>query len=142
MVSESKSFAARLQHQLALRGRPISPTQLARDFNLRWRGTPVSTNAARNWLHGPTLPTMDKIQVLAKMLGTSAEWLRWGELKNIQDKYHISQEYLINDQIHNLNKTDSGWSLLSKENRDLISHIVIFYFIIKQKGDIICLYLS
>ena len=78
MTQDLNSFAKRLQSQLLLRGKPISPTLLAREFNLRWRGSPVSTNAARKWLYGPTLPKMEKIQVLAKILGTSAEWLRWG----------------------------------------------------------------
>jgi transcriptional regulator with XRE-family HTH domain len=73
------SFARRLQHRLQLKGKKDSPTALAREFNLRWRGVPITTNAVRKWLKGDSIPTMDKMEVLANMLGVTPDWLRWGD---------------------------------------------------------------
>lgn len=55
-----------------------SPTLVAREFNLRWRGKMVTVNAVRKWMLGQSMPTLDKLQVLADLLGVSQDWLRWG----------------------------------------------------------------
>ncbi len=128
MTQDSISFSERLHSQLRLRGKSASPTLLAREFNLRWRGAPISTNAARKWLQGDAMPKMEKIQVLAKMLGTSAEWLRWGqysderlgaitaELKPSVDSGQLSKQ-LAESVMHD-------WSLLTQENKQLISALL------------------
>lgn len=136
MNHESNSFAERLQSQLRLRGKSASPTLLAREFNLRWRGAPVSTNAARKWLQGDALPKMEKIQVLAKMLGTSAEWLRWGQYSgqrleamtavfNPAVDSSVLSKQLAESVMHD-------WSLLTQENKELISSILDF--LLKQQN--------
>lgn len=55
------------------------PTQIAREFNLRYHGDPVSTQAVRKWLSGTALPAQDKIRALGLWLEVSAPWLRFGE---------------------------------------------------------------
>ncbi len=74
------------------------------------------------------MPKMEKIQVLAKMLGTSAEWLRWGqysderlgaitaELKPSVDSGQLSKQ-LAESVMHD-------WSLLTQENKQLISALL------------------
>lgn len=77
--AERKGFSERLQH--ALRGAgysPDSPTYLAREFNFRFPGRPVTVHAARKWLVGESIPTQEKLRTLAQWLGVSAEWLRFG----------------------------------------------------------------
>lgn len=76
---ERKDFSTRLQ--LALRNAdysPDSPTQLAREFNVRFTGNPVTVHAARKWLLGEAIPTQEKLRALANWLGVPAEWLRFG----------------------------------------------------------------
>ena len=76
---ERKDFSERLQ--LALRNAdysPESPTQLAREFNVRFTGNPVTVHAARKWLVGEAIPTQEKLRALANWLGVPAEWLRFG----------------------------------------------------------------
>jgi len=125
MTPKETSFADRLQSQLLLRGKPVSPTLLAREFNLRWLGEPISTNAARKWLYGPTLPKMEKIQVLAKMLGTSAEWLRWGKASDTEmNEAQFLDKQLAESVLHD-------WSLLNKTNKQLIS--ALLDFMLKQQ---------
>jgi hypothetical protein len=55
-----------------------SPTVLAKQFNSVFDGKAVTIHTARNWILGKSLPTQDKLLVLAELLGTSAENLRYG----------------------------------------------------------------
>ena len=129
MTQDLNSFAKRLQSQLLLRGKPVSPTLLAREFNLRWRGSPVSTNAARKWLYGPTLPKMEKIQVLAKMLGTSAEWLRWGPNTDLVVTGSTRSKQSVDLSFTEMQLAESvlhDWSLLTDANKKLISALLDF----------------
>jgi transcriptional regulator with XRE-family HTH domain len=76
---EREDFSERLQQ--ALRNAdysPDSPTQLAREFNIRFSGRPVTVHAARKWLVGEAIPTQEKLRILAQWLGVPAEWLRFG----------------------------------------------------------------
>jgi transcriptional regulator with XRE-family HTH domain len=77
--TEREDFSARLQQ--ALRDAdysPGSPTQLAREFNIRFHGRPITVHAARKWLMGEAIPTQEKLRTLAQWLGVPAEWLRFG----------------------------------------------------------------
>lgn len=81
--SEREGFSRRLQ--LALRSAAYSsdsPTQLAREFNIRFDGRAVTVHAARKWLVGESIPTQEKIRVLANWLGVTADWLRFGGPEN------------------------------------------------------------
>lgn len=55
-----------------------SPTQLAREFNIRYGGQSITVHAARKWLIGEAIPTQEKLRALAQWFGVSAEWLRYG----------------------------------------------------------------
>lgn len=76
---EREDFSGRLQQ--ALRNAdysPDSPTQLAREFNVRFSGKAITVHAARKWLVGEAIPTQEKLRTLAQWLGVPAEWLRFG----------------------------------------------------------------
>jgi transcriptional regulator with XRE-family HTH domain len=72
------SIAERLQQALHKKGKRASPTELEREFNLRWRGEPVSVTTTRKWLLGLASPTLDKLRILALWLDVAEDWLRWG----------------------------------------------------------------
>jgi hypothetical protein len=55
-----------------------SSTILTNLFNAEFDGKPVTIPTVSNWMHGLTMPTQDKLLVLAKLLDTSAEHLRFG----------------------------------------------------------------
>jgi transcriptional regulator with XRE-family HTH domain len=74
----NKAFSQRLCKALADMGWEESPTLVTREFNLRWRGKTITVNAVRKWMLGESMPTLDKLQVLADLLGVSPDWLRWG----------------------------------------------------------------
>ncbi|MBI2960037.1 MAG: hypothetical protein HYY28_06970 [Betaproteobacteria bacterium] len=65
-----------------------SPTRVAREFNLRYHGDPVTAPAIRKWLLGEALPSQDKIRVLAQWLEVTPQWLRFGESDRREEKAH------------------------------------------------------
>ncbi|MDR1708821.1 MAG: hypothetical protein LBS70_03785 [Candidatus Accumulibacter sp.] len=79
-IKEREAFSRRLKEALKHVGdNGSSPTRLAREFNRRYPGTPVTLHATRKWLNGDAVPAQDKLRVLARWLGVGADWLRFGE---------------------------------------------------------------
>jgi len=77
-ISEQECFSHRLKAALrAAKYFADSPTQLAREFNVRSPGRPISSHAARKWLRGEAIPTQEKLRILARWLGVTTEWLRY-----------------------------------------------------------------
>lgn len=77
--NEHEEFSRRLVVALKAAGERVdSPTGLARGFNRRHAGHPVSVHSARKWLYGEAIPTQEKLRVLAGWLGRTSEWLRFG----------------------------------------------------------------
>lgn len=74
-------FSARLRAAMTAAGLEISGTELERAFNRKWGKTPVSVQAAWNWLNGRTVPRNDKLQVLAEVLRTDPHALQYGSAK-------------------------------------------------------------
>ena len=71
-------FAARLEQAMAAKSIKLSPTVLGNLFNSAFDGRAVTPHTARNWMLGKSMPTQEKMVVLAKLLDTSAEQLRYG----------------------------------------------------------------
>lgn len=103
---EREGFSERLQQ--ALRNAdysPDSPTQLAREFNIRFEGRQITVHAARKWLVGEAIPTQEKLRTLAQWLGVPAEWLRFGgsemqasgEAANPQTRFESADVKLLAD---------------------------------------------
>ena len=73
-----KEFAARLEQAMSTKSIRRSSTVLANLFNAEFDGKAVTIPTVSNWMHGLTIPTQDKLLVLAELLDTSAEHLRYG----------------------------------------------------------------
>jgi transcriptional regulator with XRE-family HTH domain len=77
---ERAQFSQRLQTMLRQTHHSAdSPTELAREFNIRFSGLPITVHAARKWLVGEAIPTQDKMRALAEWLAVPADWLRFGD---------------------------------------------------------------
>lgn len=77
-TNETEAFAERLRRTLDDGGVRQSPTIVANEFNLRYWGRGITPHTARNWLLGKSIPTQDKLRVLADWLHVSPEELRFG----------------------------------------------------------------
>lgn len=78
--NETEAFAQRLKQALEGTGVRASPTVVANEFNLRYWGRSITPHTARNWLLGKSIPTQDKLRVLADWLQVSPDELRFGRL--------------------------------------------------------------
>lgn len=80
LSDEKHAFAKRLKESLRkAEVDPRSSTRVAREFNLRYPGEPITTQAVRKWLEAESLPSQDKLRALAQWLEVPAQWLRFGE---------------------------------------------------------------
>lgn len=59
-------------------GYAAKPAVLEREFNTRYWGKPMTLHGVRRWLVGETLPSQDKLVVLAEWLGVQPQDLRYG----------------------------------------------------------------
>lgn len=115
-TDERHQFSERLQQALrSAEYSPDSPTQLAREFNARFTGQPVTVHAARKWLMGESIPTQEKLRSLAKWLNVTAEWLRFGTAST-------------NNSNTSLNSSDAkiiaSLRQLDEENRQLVFEFI------------------
>lgn len=78
-MNEKIDFSNRLRAAMVKAGYTASPAVLEREFNLRWRGRSVSNQAAWSWINSKSIPTQDKVQVLAEWLKVEPQALRFGE---------------------------------------------------------------
>lgn len=72
-------FAKRLKIAMESAGYDIRPSTLEREFNLRYWGKPITFQAVRRWLRGDSVPSQEKLQLLAKWLRIDPHYLRYGE---------------------------------------------------------------
>jgi transcriptional regulator with XRE-family HTH domain len=83
IAEEKGDFSRRLKEVMRKARLDAGPTRLAREFNLRHHGEPVTAQTARKWLYGGALPTQDKLRTLAQWLEVSPHWLRYGEPEQV-----------------------------------------------------------
>ena len=78
-MNEKIEFSSRLRAAMVGAGYATSPSVLEHEFNLRWYGRSISNQAAWSWLNSRSMPTQDKVQVLAEWLRVEPEVLRFGD---------------------------------------------------------------
>lgn len=103
-TTETEAFAQRLKQALEGGGVRTSPTVVANEFNLRYWGRSITPHTARNWLLGKSIPTQDKLRVLAEWLQVSPDELRFGS-------------HLANTRI---SEADAGFERLDMADREMV----------------------
>lgn len=78
MENVKAQFADRLRDAMRAAGYEPRPVVLEREFNTRYWGKPMTLHGVRRWLRGETLPTQEKLLVLAEWLGVPPQQLRFG----------------------------------------------------------------
>ena len=71
-------FSERLRKAMTDAAVELSGTALEILFNRHWTGSPVSVQAAWNWINGKSLPRQDKLQLLARLLKVDPHALQYG----------------------------------------------------------------
>ncbi|OGA46990.1 MAG: hypothetical protein A3F74_17200 [Betaproteobacteria bacterium RIFCSPLOWO2_12_FULL_62_58] len=105
LADEKQGFSKRLKEAIRRARIDISsPTLIAREFNLRYHGDPVSTQAVRKWLSGKALPSQDKIRALGLWLDVPAHWLRFGEADRKEERQPLTVR-----QEAGAYRPDHGW---------------------------------
>ena len=79
MKNEKKLFAERLSIAMRNAGYAAKPSVLEREFNTRYWGKPMTLHGVRRWLRGETLPTHQKLLVLAEWLQVTPAQLNFGD---------------------------------------------------------------
>lgn len=133
LADEKQGFSKRLKE--AIRKARIdmsSPTLIAREFNLRYHGDPVSTQAVRKWLSGKALPSQDKIRALGLWLEVPAYWLRFGEA----DRKEERQPLTVRQEAGSY-RVDHGWpsrkfELLNDAHKRIVVEMV--YALLRLEG--------
>ena len=77
---ERQQFSTRLKQSLRGANCPVTAGAFAQQYNLRADGASVSVYAVRKWLNGESIPTQDKVHIIARWIGVSPQWLRFGEV--------------------------------------------------------------
>lgn len=120
---EKLQFSERLHQSLSAAGvSTSSPTVLTRKFNLLSPQAQISVQALRRWLEGTSIPSQDKLVVLARWLKVSPEWLRFGDNANRHPapKKHTQDQPAEYDVVTLATMVE----LLSAENRQVVSRII------------------
>ena len=78
MENAKLQFADRLREAMRAAGYDPRPVVLEREFNTRYWGKPMTLHGVRRWLRGETLPTQEKLLVLAEWLSVPPQQLRFG----------------------------------------------------------------
>jgi transcriptional regulator with XRE-family HTH domain len=125
LADEKQGFSRRLKDAMRkARMEPAGPTRVAREFNLRYHGDPVTTQAIRKWLTGEALPSQDKIRALAQWLEVSPQWLRYGEAGGREERGHA-----VARQDTGSYTVDAAWAgkkfeLMNEPHRKLVLEII------------------
>jgi hypothetical protein len=126
LADEKQGFSRRLKEamrraQIGSRG----ATYLAREFNLRYHGDPVTAQAVRKWLVGTALPSQDKIRALARWLEVSVQWLRFGDVDRREERAagHVLKQDAAGY------RADAAWpqkkfELLSDAHQSLVLEVI------------------
>ena len=79
MDNAKNKFAERLRDAMVVAGYEAKPAVLEREFNTRFWGKPMTLHGVRRWLRGETLPTHEKLLVLAEWLAVPPQQLNYGD---------------------------------------------------------------
>ena len=121
-TNETEAFAERLRRALDGCGVRQSPTLVANEFNLRYWGRSITPHTARNWLLGKSIPTQDKLRVLADWLQVSPDELRFGRA------FGLAKSVASTADLNALSMTDremlSRYLALSVDARNTVRDVV------------------
>ena len=85
-MNEKEKFATNLRRILIEKGYEPKASVIEREFNLRHYGKPIGLHAVARWLRGEGLPSLARLQTLAKWLEIDIQ-----ELVSNEKAYQVSK---------------------------------------------------
>lgn len=118
-------FTQRLRAAMARAGYAASPSVLEHEFNLRWPGRSISNQAAWGWLNSRSIPTQDKLQVLAEWLKIEPEVLRFGEA--VRHKVRAHRARWDEDVGHHEREVFDAFLRLPASQRKILREVILTF---------------
>ena len=114
---ERVEFSERLINSLLKSDIHLRVIEIQKIFLNHSSSIQISTHGIRKWLFGESIPTQDKLRVLADILSVDINWLRYG----------ISEKNIENSKLMNLNSNQknllNGFDKLSSNQKKYIIEI-------------------
>ena len=133
-MNEKQAFSERLLQAMRQTNISVrSPTRLTLEFNLRYPGKPVTTQAVRKWLSGRAIPSQDKVLTLAGWLNVSTGWLRFGESPYTQEKAHGGIPAAQDRKGYMACDICSNFMQLDEEHKEIVREMVLTLLRLKKK---------
>lgn len=133
IAEEREQFSQRLKSALRrARYAPDSPTVLARYFNEIYPGRPITVHAARKWLVAQSIPTQDKLRVLASWLDVPADWLRFGTVSEASNVSSADQNSEVSALLARMTRDEvslvEDLHLLEQDERHIVRELISLFF--------------
>ena len=126
-------FANRLRDAMMAAGYEPRPAVLEREFNTRYWGKPMTLHGVRRWLRGETLPTHEKLLVLAEWLGVPPQQLNFGgEIQRKVEQRRARWDSGVGYQDRDIFE---AFLKLPIPQRKLIREVILTFAKVHQGGD-------
>lgn len=124
MKKVQKEFGERLRAALTQAGYEPKASVLEREFNLRYDGKGMSLHGVRRWLEGETIPSDDKLRVLAKWLKVEPQVLRYGSTPKEVREERQSWEHAIS---YRERETFEAFMALPAPQKKIIREVILAF---------------
>jgi hypothetical protein len=124
MKSAQREFGQRLHDAMVAAGYEAKPAVLEREFNLKYLGKPMTLHGVRRWLRGETIPSEDKLIVLARWLRIEPQVLRWGSTPDQVREEKLSWENAIG---YRERETFEAFLALTAPQKKIIREIILAF---------------
>ena len=133
MQNAKDLFANRLRDAMQAAGYEPKPAVLEREFNTRYWGKPMTLHGVRRWLRGETLPTHEKLLVLAEWLGVPPQQLNFGgEIQRKVEQRRARWDSGVGYQDRDIFE---AFLKLPIPQRKLIREVILTFAKVHQGGD-------
>lgn len=125
MTDAKQQFATRLKRAMEAAGYEAKPAVLEREFNLRYMGSPLTLHGVRKWLVGESIPSADKITVLAEWLKADAGQLRTGRMST--GAIHEKRKSWVEQVPHHDRETFEAFLALPTPQRKIVREVILAF---------------
>ena len=127
--SEQQGFSERLLIAFARAGHEYpSSSHIAREYNIRYPAYAVTVHAVRKWLKGESIPTQDRLVLLATWLLVRPDWLRYNtDADNLDTDIDAAIRVERVSMLRDL-------SLLREEQKEVVAGLVNILRLQEQSG--------